>query len=85
MTGFAGNTPSVSRYWNELKNISDEEKISLIALLSSSMVHEKQETDTPKKGWASRFSGVWKDSRSAEEIIADIRAARTQNTFTTEL
>ena len=39
----------------------------------------------PRKGWASRFAGVWKDNRSAEEIVEDIRAARTANTFDVEL
>ena len=37
------------------------------------------------KGWASRFAGTWKDSRSAEEIVSDIRSARTTNTFDVEL
>ncbi len=30
-----------------------------------------------ESGWADRFSGAWKDSRSTEEIINDIRESRT--------
>ena len=56
-----------------------------MSLDSHRFVLAVSEDTAPKKGWASRYAGVWKDSRSAEEIIADIRAARTQNTFTAEL
>lgn len=42
--------------------------------------HPEEPAAKPRKGWASRFAGVWKDSRSAEEIVEDIRAARTANT-----
>jgi len=44
------------------------------------MTHPDEQAVKPRKGWASRFSGVWKDSRSAEDIVEDIRAARTANT-----
>ena len=46
--------------------------------------HPEEPAAKPRKGWkgwASRFAGVWKDSRSAEDIVEDIRAARTANTF----
>ena len=36
-------------------------------------------------GWADRFVGVWKDDRSADEIVNDIRSARTANTIDAEL
>lgn len=35
--------------------------------------------------WASRYAGAWKDSRSAEEIINDIREGRTTNSRNVEL
>jgi hypothetical protein len=35
--------------------------------------------------WANRFVGAWKDSRSAEEIISDIRESRTTNSRDIEL
>ena len=37
------------------------------------------------KNWADRFVGAWKDSRSAEEIISDIRESRTANSREIEL
>lgn len=29
--------------------------------------------------WANRFAGAWKDDRSAEDVISDIRKSRTSN------
>ena len=78
-------SPESAKYWSELKDLSDNVKLELITLLSSSMTHSEEPAAKPRKGWASRFSGVWKDSRSAEEIVEDIRAARTANTFDVEL
>ena len=60
-------SPISAKYWSELKDLSDNVKLELITLLSSSMTH------------------VWKDSRSAEDIVEDIRAARTANTFDADL
>ena len=34
---------------------------------------------------ANRFAGAWKDNRSAEEIISDIRESRTANSREFEL
>lgn len=36
-------------------------------------------TAKAETGWADHFAGAWKDSRSAEEIISDIRDSRTPN------
>ena len=36
-------------------------------------------------GWADKFVGAWKDDRSADEIVDDIRSARTSNTIDVEL
>ena len=78
-------SPAIARYWPELKDLSDKTKLELIVLLRSSMTHAEEDSPVKRKGWASRFSGVWKDSRSAEEIVADIHAARTDNTFQANL
>ena len=43
---------------------------------------KKAKTET---GWADRFAGAWKDSRSTEEIIRDIRESRTPNSREIEL
>ncbi len=85
MVGLINNTSSVSRYWDMIKDISSEEKLNLISLLSNSMLSEEHNSAKSKDGWASRFAGVWKDNRSAEEIMNDIHSARTNNTFDMEL
>ena len=36
-------------------------------------------------GWADRFVGAWNDDRSADEIVDDIRSARTANTIDVEI
>ena len=85
INGLNVTSPASARYWSELKDLSNTEKIELIALLSSSMTMPNEQPASHKKGWASRFAGTWKDSRSAEEIVRDIRSARTINTFDVEL
>lgn len=85
INGLNVTSPNSVRYWSELKGLSNKEKIELIALLSSSLTGVNEEPVSHKKGWASRFSGVWQDSRSAEEIVEDIRTARTTNSFNVEL
>ena len=85
INGLNVTSPNSLRYWSELKNLSKTEKIELIALLSSSMTSPEELSVPRKKGWASRFSGVWQDSRSAEEIVNDIHTARTTNSFKVKL
>ena len=85
INGLNVTSPKSARYWSELKELSDKEKIELIALLSSSLTSVSEQLVSHEKGWASRFAGTWKDSRSAEEIVRDIRSARTTNNFDVEL
>ena len=79
------NSTISARYWSELKGLSNDVKLELISLLSSSMVSPSTEKHKSRKGWASRFCGTWKDNRSAEEIIKEIRDARTTNTIDIKL
>lgn len=65
-------------YWLELKGLSDNLKLELITLLSSSMGLPDKEPK-PHAGWADRFCGVWEDSRTADEIVNDIHSMRTAN------
>lgn len=51
-------------------------KLELIFRLSKSLLSKDQVAD---EDWASQFAGKWKDSRSAESIIEDIRSNRTSN------
>lgn len=85
INGLNVTSPVSARYWSELKDLSNTEKIELIALLSSSLTNVSDRPIPKKKGWASRFAGTWQDSRSAEDIIEDIRAARTTNSFEVDL
>ncbi len=64
-------------YWGLLKNLSDTAKLELIARLSDSIAHKTDAGDSAH--WADCFCGLWRDSRSAEEIASDIRAGRTIN------
>lgn len=78
-------SPVIAKFWPELKSLNDKSKLELIVLLRDSMAHAEEEKPIKQKGWASRFSGVWKDNRSSEEILTAIRAARTDNTFQANL
>lgn len=70
-------SPVSAKYWSELKDLSDNVKLELISLLSSSIAHtEKEGKEDTGKGWTEKFAGKWQDDRTAEEIIDDIRAAR---------
>ena len=82
-TTFPVSSPISAKYWSELKDLSDNVKLELITLLSSSMVHTRPNDDNAN--WADRFVGVWKDDRSTEEIVDDIRSMRTANQIDIEL
>ena len=73
----------VARYWSELNDLSDNMKLELIIMLSRSLRNRK--TSKSSAHWADRFCGVWKDTRTADEIVDDIRSMRTANTFDVEL
>ena len=70
------NVPNWDTYWSVLKNLSSDMKLELIFRLSKSLLSKDQVAD---EDWASQFAGKWKDSRSAESIIEDIRSNRTSN------
>lgn len=60
-----------------LKGANDEVKLQLISFLSDSLLAGKAAERA--NDWAGQFAGAWKDSRSAEEIVAGIRRDRTKN------
>lgn len=68
------SSAQVAPYWSTLKDLSNDVKLELITLLSSSMMTNTSED------WTSSFAGKWQDSRTTEEIIDDIRDSRTNNT-----
>ena len=65
-------SPNSARYWYELKDLSNDVKLELISLLSSSMRHSEE-------NWTESFAGKWQDDRTTEEIIDDIHSARNAN------
>ncbi|MEQ8551294.1 MAG: hypothetical protein RIC06_01695 [Cyclobacteriaceae bacterium] len=65
---------SISRYFRFLKNMDTPSKKKLIIQLTDSI--ESQEKT--KKGIDHLF-GAWEDTRTAEEMIAEIRGSRTPN------
>ena len=73
------SSPVIARYWPELDELNDNMKLELIIMLSRSMRHHKANKGSAR--WADRFCGVWEDSRTADEIVDDIRSMRTANTF----
>ena len=46
------------------------------------MVTDKEEEKSDN--WADRYCGAWNDSRSADEIVDQIRSMRTTNHFDVE-
>lgn len=80
-------------YWLLLKDLSMEQKLSLIELLVKSV---KTSATAPKKGkkqpeksgedWVHQFYGSWKDfPETAEEMIKLIEGSRTMNRETEAL
>ena len=65
---------SIARYFGFLKNMDVQSKKKLIAHLTDSIKSNKK----TKKGIDHLF-GAWEDTRTAEEIINEIRESRTQN------
>lgn len=72
------STTSASNiYWDMLKDLSSDIQLELIAKLSASLVAKDDTSDT--SNWTSEFVGRWEDDRTADDVIEDIRGARTSN------
>ena len=68
------NNNLVKTYLALLENVSTENKLELIARLSESIKYSLRE-----KRSIDRFYGAWQSDESAEEMIEQIKAARTSN------
>ena len=70
--------------FREMSPLLDNESAmtKMLAFVKSLVSTKKAKTESD---WANRFVGAWKDSRSAEEIISDIRESRTSNSREFEL
>lgn len=67
----------------DIYNLSNEDKLDLVDLIIKSMrvARSKINIGVSKKSmnWVDELEGKWIDSRSADEMISDIRSARTNN------
>lgn len=72
-------------YWNEVKKLSNEKKIQLIALLSSSLIEEVSQKQNRTEEFIARCAGSWKGNQTAEELIAVIEEGRKSKTEPVEL
>ena len=71
------------KYLRDIYNLSNEEKLDLVDLIIKSMrvAHSKINIGVSKKSinWVDELEGKWIDSKSADDMINDIRSARTKN------
>ncbi len=68
-------------YWNEIEKLNKDEKLKLMALISSSLVsdgNDVSEKDRTQE-MIDRFCGSWVGKESAEEIIANIENSRNSH------
>ena len=75
-------TPQNTPYWQEIRKLNKDEKIQLLALISTSLVEESQsqaaaepQPASAASAWTDRFAGKWQDSRSASQLLDDIHTA----------
>lgn len=68
----------IDSYWSLLKDLSADIKLKLIARLSSSIVEDKAKEEC--NDLADKFYGAWKEDKSAEELINEIRNSRVVGT-----
>lgn len=76
---------NIKTYWLLLKDLSNEEKRSLIELLTQSVKASADKKDKTEKqespgeaNWVDAYYGSWNDtSETAEELIQLIEGART--------
>ena len=71
------------KYLRDIYNLSNEEKLDLVDLIIKSMrfARSKINIGVNKKSinWVDEVEGKWIDSKSADDMINDIRSARTKN------
>ena len=63
--------------WGRFAGVSDTMKRELATYLLNSLSPRRQAIQ--KKTWANVFAGAWKDHRTPEESVDDIRNSRSNN------
>ncbi|MGM9698793.1 MAG: hypothetical protein ACI3Y0_09135 [Prevotella sp.] len=65
---------------SETKYAIPEYDIDFFIAIANKMGRKKIKSSLAKKeSWVDQFAGKWQDTRSTDEIIADIHSARTSN------
>ena len=65
------NNNTLEKYFGILKNLDDNSKKNLIIKLTKSLQTNKKDLTE-----IDEIFGAWKDSREADDIIADIKSSR---------
>lgn len=60
-----------------LKKLDSDIELGLMKQFSASLLVEDNTLDA--LNWTSEFAGRWEDNRTADEVVEDIRGARTSN------
>ena len=60
-----------------LKNLDSDIELGLMKQFSASLLVEDNTLDA--LNWTSEFAGRWDDDRTTDEVVEDIRGARTSN------
>lgn len=81
----ASATSTYVPYWNEVKHLSSENKIRLIALLSSALAEERPTSSKKNEEFIARCAGSWKGSQTAEELVHVIEEGRKSKAEPVEL
>ena len=66
-------------YWEMLKSLSKDAKLNLIAKLSNSIIETSKDEKVRSSSWSDKYCGAWKDSKSPEDMVAEIKKSRTAN------
>jgi hypothetical protein len=69
------NTVFLDNYFGLIKGLTREQKIQLAAKLTHEIA-ETTDEHTHDMDLVDKFCGAWKSEKDADEIIAEIRAAR---------
>lgn len=59
-----------------LKKLDSDIELGLMKQVSASLV---EDNTLDALNWTSEFAGRWEDNRTADEVVEDIRGARTSN------
>ena len=64
---------------NTLKGLGSDIKLRSIKQVSASLLADDDDVPDTLLDGTSEFAGQWEDDRTADEVIEDIRGARTSN------